>query len=220
MSAESQSGVYMEAAAPVAEVQQTNTAGANQEQHVPLSALQAERAQRQQVQADKERSDRMYQEHIALLQANQYKQPAQVAQPDMSDTDVLTYGEFKRLVGDYQQQVQSTVEQVRVQQRYPDYQEVIKYLPEVVKENPELQGTLERSTDYGLAYHLAKNSDSYRNATKVSKRSAEAERIVQNSQQSGSLASMGQATPVSFAKNYKGMSDADFMKEMQRNIGY
>jgi len=220
MSSELQSGVQMEAAAPVVNESSTHTESAPSHQESGLlSALQSERAQRQQLQEH----NRMMQEHLQLLQANQYQpQPQQEPASSMNDNDVMTYGEFKRAASAIQNEVQLTVEQLRVRQEFPDYQEVVsKHLPEVIKQNPHLERTLKTSNDYGLAYHLAKTSESYRSEQKMSKRSADAERIIQNTQSAGSLASVGAASPVSLVKNYKGMTDADFLKEVQRNnAGY
>src|SRR5690606_40886134 len=80
--------------------------------------------------------------------------------------------------------------------------------------------TLARTQDYELAYYLAKNSDSYKQAVKSEKKNADAERIVQNANKAGSLSSVGQTSPINQAKRYKEMSDAEFMQHVQKNLGY
>lgn len=210
MSDTQNSGVELEAAAPAQTVNETSHAEAGLR-----AALQAERAQRQ---AEQEKA-RLMEEHIALLQANQR---AQVNEPlaDLSDSDVITKADAKRLVTQHQQEMAQALQQLQIVQKYPDYYEVVgKHLPEVVKQNPYLEQSLRERQDYALAYHLAKTSDSYRESQKQAKRSQEAERILQNANQSGSLASTGQATPVTMAKNYKAMTDAEFLAAVQKNMG-
>jgi len=190
---------------------------AQQEQNVPLSALQSERARRQQVEDDL----RMMKDHLALSQVNQ-SQPAPKKDDfeGLEDGDVMTVGEFKKLSSGMANKFQMTIEELKMAQKNPDYQEVItRYLPDVLKQNPGLKGTLQKTQDYELAYYLAKNSDTYRKEKKVSKKSADAQRIVENSQRAGNLSSMGSTSPISQAKRYKDMSDSDFMEEVNRNLG-
>lgn len=190
---------------------------AQQEQNVPLSALQSERAKRQQVEDDL----RMMKDHLALSQVNQ-SQPAPKKDDfeGLEDGDVMTVGEFKKLSSGMANKFQMTIEELKMAQKNPDYQEVItRYLPDVLKQNPGLKGTLQKTQDYELAYYLAKNSDTYRKEKKVSKKSADAQRIVENSQRAGNLSSMGSTSPISQAKRYKDMSDSDFMEEVNRNLG-
>lgn len=210
------SGETMEAAAPldaaVEEAQQQE-----QPQHVPLDALQAERAQRQRL----EEQMRLMQENLELMKYQQ-QQPVQKQQEqDYSDDDVPTWGEVRRTINKEKQELQMTLQELRMTQKYPDYQDVItNYLPEVLKTNPSLRNTLQQSQDYELAYYLAKNSDAYKGKAKQVKKNADAERIVKNAQQAGSLSSVGQTSPISQAKRYKEMSDAEFSKLVNRNMGH
>jgi len=191
---------------------------AQQEQNVPLSALQSERAKRQQMEDEL----RMIKDHLALSQVNQ-SQPTQKQKDDfegLDDGDVMTVGEFKKLTSGMANKFNMTIEELKMAQKNPDYQEVItKYLPDVLKKNPGLKQTLQKTQDYELAYYLAKNSDEFRGENKRSKRSADAQRIVENSQKAGNLSSMGSTSPISQAKRYKDMSDSDFMQEVRRNLG-
>jgi len=188
-----------------------------QEQNVPLSALQSERAKRQQTEDEL----RMMKDHLAL---NQVRQSEPVQKKDvfegLEDGDVMTVGEFKKFTGGMTNQFKMTIEELKMAQKNPDYQEVItKYLPDLLKQNPSLRATLKNSNDYELAYYLAKNSDVYRSENKKSKRSADAQRIVENSQKANSLSSMGSTSPISQAKRYKDMSDAEFEQTVSRNLG-
>jgi len=191
-----------------------------QERSVPLPALESERAKRQQL----EEENRMMKEHFALLQAQQKSIPSQRQEDDydgMDDSDVMTVGEFKKLSSKITNQFNMTVEELKMTQKHPDYQEVIsQYLPEVINNNPSLKSSLQKSQDYELAYYLAKNSDGYKSQNKRVKRNADADRIIKNSESTGSLSSMGASTPVGQAKKYKDLSDADFSKLMHKNLGY
>lgn len=214
------SGESTEAAALPSNVQQeAQPEQQQQDQMVPLSALQSERAQRQA----KEQEAQMLRDHVALMQANQSQQRQQPKDDfeGMSETDVLTVGEAKKFMNQFNRQYQLSIEELRMTQKYPDYQETVtRYLPEVLKDNPRIQDSLKATQDYELAYYLAKNSDAYKAENKKRKISADAERIVQNSQKTGSLSSTGAASPISQVRRYKDMSDGDFMKEVNRNLGY
>ena len=187
-----------------------------EEQTVPLSALQAERAQRQQMQDEL----RMIKEHLALNQASQSKEKPKDAFEGLDDGDVMTVGEFKKLTSSLSNQFKMSIEELKMAQKHPDYQDVItRYLPDVLKQNPGLKNTLQKTQDYELAYYLAKNSETYRKENKKSKQSADAKRIVENSQKAGSLSSMGSTSPISQAKRYKDMSDKEFRELMAQNMG-
>jgi len=210
---------YAEAAASGADESNESMAEGNQEErNVPLDALQAERNERQKLQDEVQ----MMRNHLALLQSNSSQpQKAKDEFDDMSEDDVITVRELKKALGEKEKQFNMTIQELKMTQKYPDYQQVItQYLPEVIKQNPSLASTLQHSQDYELAYYLAKNSDSYKKEYKKTKKSAEAERIVQNANRAGSLSSVGQTTPMSEAKNYKHMSDDDFKKMAQKNLGY
>ena len=189
-----------------------------QAEMVPVTALQAERRERQQLQDQM----KMMQDHMSLMQANQARQPAQQDEMDgMSDDDVLTVGEAKKFMSKLDSQYKMNINELKMTQKYPDYQNIVtQYLPDVLKQNPSLRESLINSQDYELAYYLAKNSDSYKKNHKQVKQNADAERIVQNAQRAGSLSSVGQTSPMSEAKRYKDMSDADFKKQAQKNLGY
>ena len=197
--------------------EQVEGGSVQEDQNVPLSALQSERAKRQQMEDEL----RMIKDHLALSQVKQ-SQPTQKKDDfeGLDDGDVMTVGEFKKLSSGMANKFQMTIEELKMAQKHPDYQEVItKYLPDVLKKNPGLQSTLQKTQDYELAYYLAKNSDEFRGENKRTKKSADAQRIVENSQRAGTLSSMGSTSPVSQAKKYKDMSDSDFMQEVRKNLG-
>ena len=210
----------MEAAAPVqADVEQSQPESASEgnAQTIPLSALQSEREQRQQVQEEL----RTMKDHLTLIEANQNRPlPPKDEFEGIDDSDVLTYGDAKKLLGSVQKNYQGSIEELKMTQKHPDYQEVIqKYLPEVLKTNPALRRSLEQTQDYELAYHLAKNSDYFKVQNKKTKKSLDAQRIVENSAQAGSLSSLGATSPISQARRYKDMKDSDFRELVNRNLG-
>jgi len=207
------------AAEPEAVVREQPQAEQQQEM-VPLAALQAERRERQQLQEQ----TKLLQDHMALLQANQNIKPQEQSVDDyagMSDDDVLTVGEAKKFLGKIQQNYQTSVEELRVQQKYSDYNDVVtKYLPDVIAKNPALKTTLQNDPNrYELAYYLARNSDSYRAANHEARKSTEAQRIIDNGQRPGTLSSVGSTSPQSQVSSFKNMSDAEFMKIANKNMG-
>jgi hypothetical protein len=210
-----------EAAVPV-DVTATESQGQESPEslQVPLDALKAERGERQRLQDEL----KIVKDNMQLMMAQQQQLTAP-SQPDefegISKDDVITYGDLERILSKKEQKYDMGIQELRMTQKYPDYQEVVTtYLPEVLKTNPGLGNTLRKSNDYELAYHLAKNSDSYRGSHKQAKRSADAERIVQNAQRAGSLSSVGQTSPISEAKRWKEMSDSDFKAAATKNLGY
>lgn len=211
--------INSEAAAPVDAVQSESQDSGSQQGNVPLEALQAERAQRQGLQEEL----RVIKDHIALMQSQQSQQqqkPQQDEMDSLSDDDVLTVGEAKKYLSKMNQQHQMSIQELKMVQKHPDYQDVVtKYLPEVLKQNPGLRKTLQESQDFELAYYLAKQSDTFKTDSKKSKKNADAERIVQNAQQAGSLGSTGSPSPINQARRYKDMSDDEFRATVNKNLG-
>jgi len=215
---------YTEAAVPpvvesnISQAEEAVNGESSNEKNIPLAALQSEREKRQQLEDEL----KVIKDHLSLMQSNQiHNQPKQKDDFEgLEDGDVMTVGEFKKLSSKITNQFKMSMDELKMTQKHPDYQEIVtKYLPEVLKNNPGLKNTLQATQDYELAYYLAKNSDNYRGETKKSKKSADAQRIVENSQKSGSLSSMGSTSPISQAKRYKDMSDTEFKELVQRNLG-
>lgn len=197
-----------------------STQQSDQVKQVPLSALESERAKRQSY----EEEIRLLKENYELMRAQQQTQSKVPSQKDdydsLDDDDIITVKDFKKISSQMKSQFQSTVEELRMAQKHPDYQEIItKYLPNVIKNNPKLRDTLQKTQDYELAYYIAKNSDEYRSANASTGIHEKAERILKNSQNSAGISSVGSSTPVNKAKSYKSMSDDEFKQLMARNRG-
>ncbi|HNC88732.1 MAG TPA: hypothetical protein PL000_07260 [Anaerolineales bacterium] len=210
-----QTGVTQEAAA-LTDSQPLEPA--EQVHQVPLAALESERSKRQQY----EEENRLMREHLALLQRqSQVQQAPRDDFGGLQDSDVMTVGDFKKMATGMARQMESSIEELKMQQKNPDYSSVVtKYLPGVLKENPRIAEHLKQTQDYELAYYLAKNSDEYKSEHKRAQRSAEAERIVKNAEHSSTLSGVGNTVPVAGTKTYKSMSDSEFRELMSRNLGY
>jgi hypothetical protein len=209
-----QSGEELEAAAPANETYSDANAG-EQEKQVPLSALQAERAERQRMQEEM----KYIKDHMSLLQANQSR-PQAPKEEELSDDDILTVGEAKKYISRIDNNYRASLEELKMASKHPDYREVIEnYLPEVLKANPSLRSRLQENSDYELAYHLAKTSDSYRNSKREEKKSSVATKILDNASKPGNLSSTGSSTPVGMVKSYSNMSDGEFRALMNKNMG-
>lgn len=219
-----ESGEYMEAAAPEGLDQTTQEVSQgqvqeSQQQSVPLSALQAERENRQKLEEDM----RMLKDHMALMQ-NQGQTQAKQEPSDgfdglADDDDILTVKDFKKAIGKLSNQYQMSLQELKMTQKHPDYQEVVtKYLPSVLKNNPSLRRSLEATKDYELAYFLARNSDEFKAQTKSQKKNETAQKMIANSKKTNSLSSVGTPSPMSIAKRYSQMSDSDFRTLANRNM--
>lgn len=188
------------------------------EQMVPVAALQAERRERQQLQEN----IKVMQDHLALLQSSQAQQQTKPKDEfsGLSDNDVLTVGEAKKFIQGFQRQQQMAVEELKMAQTHPDYNEVVrKYLPEVLKNDPDLKDVIMNAPNpYKAAYHLAKRSDNYLQDQRAANRSPEAQKAVHNLQKPGNLSAVGQAPAGAAHSNYKTMSDAEFMKVANRHL--
>lgn len=190
-----------------------------QEEKVPLSALQAERKQRQELQQNM----KLMQEHLEVLRANSAQEkPKQDEFSNLQDDDVLTVGEAKKFLGSMEKNYQMSIEELKMQQTNPDYSETIReYLPDVLAENPDLKSEIQRANNpYKLAYFLAKKSDKYKEEHSKKQKSETAERIIKNSNRPGNLSAVGQNAPANMAKNWASMSDDEFMKHVNKNLGY
>lgn len=189
-----------------------------EEEKVPLTALQAERRQRQELQENM----KMLQDHLALMKANQNPEPKKDEFSGLADDDVLTVGEAKKYMDSVQKDYRMSLEEMKMQQAYPDYAETVrKYLPDVLKENPDLRDDIQHAKNpYKLAYFLAKKSDQYKTDNKEQKKNETAERILKNSNRSGSLSSVGQTAPTNSRKVWSQMTDKEFMEHVNRHMGY
>ncbi len=212
-----QTGALAEAAAQTDYTHSQPEQEASQEQMVPVTALQAERRERQQLQENL----KIMQDHIALMSANKPTKQQDEFE-NLNDQDVLTVGEAKKFMSNFSRQQQMAVEELKISQQHPDYNEVVrKYLPHVLKDDPDLKDVIMNAPNpYKAAYYLAKRSDTYLQEQRNTIRSPEAQKAAANMQRPGNLSSVGQAVPSSQSSGWKQMSDKDFMNAVNRNLGY
>jgi hypothetical protein len=205
-------GEHVEAAAPV---QETSTP---QENVVPVHVVQSLRSENQHLKENM----RLVSEHLELLKANQMQKTApQDNFNSLSDHDVLTVGDAKKVLGQIERKRQMEMEELKMSQTYSDYGDVIRnYLPKVLQEDPELRQEIENARNpYKMAYKLAKQSASYQEEQRSKKKSEDAERVIANSQRTGNLSAVGAPSPISKASLYKSMNDDEFRKLMNKNSG-
>lgn len=208
-------GEFVEAAVPDTD----SSTSSQQENTVPVHVVQSMRSENQHLKENL----KLVSEHLELLKANQNHQ-AQVQQDQLnslSDHDVLTVGEAKKVLGQMEKKRRMEMEEIKMTQTHPDYTDVIKnYLPKVLSEDPELRIEIENARNpYKMAYMLAKKSTEYVDKERTKKKSEDAERIIANSQKTGNLSAVGTGSAITKASFYKSMNDDEFRKMMNKNAG-
>lgn len=206
-------GELQEAAAPESLSQNS------QENQVPVHVVQSLRSENQQLKEN----FKMLNEHLELLKANQPQKASNSEDSfsSLSDHDVLTVGDAKKVLSQMENKRNRELEELKIAQTYPDYADTIrKYLPQVLKEDPDLRLEIENAKNpFKMAYMLAKKSDAYLDEKRSGKKSEDATRILANTQKSGNLSAVGSVSPISQASHYKAMSEDDFRKVMNKNMG-
>jgi hypothetical protein len=165
---------------------------------VPLAALEDERGKRQ---AAEERV-RTVEEQNALYRANvpgpdvrRESEPAKEKDlfEGMDEGDVMTVGEFKRIMGkerenfnkekeNFSQSIGGFISEVQMMIGNPDYKEVIsKNLPNVLKTKPHLAAAIKSSQNpYLLAYELGKLDPEYGRGKGAGELDKNARKIIDN----------------------------------------
>lgn len=191
-----------------------NSAPMQEARNVPLAALEDERRKRQMAEQESE----MFRSHFQMMKSQQTQQQAE---PEISDDDIPTFGQIKKMAASIEQRQSERVQELQMMQKHRDYTEVLnKYLVEAIKENPMLRDEIERSPNkHELAYWAAKKSDAFIRDNAVKTVNSDADRIIRNSGQTGSLASVGQSVPSAPAPDYKSMSDDQFKALFYKQLG-
>lgn len=201
MSEDTQSGVneHVAAAPQSQEIPSTPPPAVEQKQpdsqEVNWQQARETMAQQKQQLDELAQQNQLLQQQQAMIQANamqQAPQNVQSADPlqSMSDDDVLTGADFKKAIAGQVSQFQSAldkqsqqVKQMAMQSQYPDYQEVVGYTLRNANNDPALAQAIASSSDPQLlAYQLGKANPEYQQAQQAKKHSADAQRIVENSQ--------------------------------------
>ena len=134
---------------------------------------------------------------------------------ELADDDVLTVSDAKKLTSNIARQAaqeiikdhQKKTDFDRVPNQFADYQDVIKYVDEIVKENPALEGAILNSVNPRLtAYHLVKSSYIYRRDKSKNEVSQDAQKVLDNAQKPMSSQSVGASSPLNEVGKYERMT--------------
>lgn len=187
------------------------------------------------IKHDRDAERRDHQLQIDMLRANLNNQQPQKQQPPavkpfdgMEDSDVPNVAEIRRewqnLQHERKQQeasYQARLEELQVQQMYPDYAEVIeKFALPLVKQKPHLAEGIQGATNKALmAYEIGKMAQQLQQKTQPPTSNSEtAKRIIDNSKKPGTLSQAGGQAALSKADYFASMSDQEFMKFATKNL--
>lgn len=217
------SGETQREAAALAEslVNQNENATPQNENTVPVHVVQAIR---EELKAEKEKNS-AFQNHFNMTQWRQNQQAAPAPVDPFKDIDPeesIKAKDAMRLYSDLNQRFESKLAEIKISQSSPDYGDMIKkYLPLAAQEDPEIMQEIQRSPNpYKTAYLAAKASKAYQEDSFVKRMGSmekpkahpNAERIVQNAKQSGSLTSVASnSTSSGQHASFSGMSDDEFI---------
>ncbi len=133
----------------------------------------------------------------------------------LAEDDVLTVADAKKLASQIARQtamdiVHEREKKVAIEQvpnQYSDYQDVIKYVDELVKENPALETAILNSPNPRLtAYQMIKSSHLYQKQQTSGTISPDAQRAINNSQKPISSQSVGTTSPLNDMQKYEKMT--------------
>ena len=189
------------------------------------------------IKAEREADKREHQLQLEMLRANsnrqqEYKPPApqKKAFEGMQDDDVPSVAEIRKewshLENERKQQesnYQARLEELQVQQMYPDYAEVIeKFALPLVKQKPHIAEGIQGASNKALmAYEIGKMAQQMQQAQAQAQppvRSESAKRIVENSKKPGTLSQAGGQAALSQADYFASMSDKEFIKFASKNL--
>lgn len=182
------------------------------------------------IKAEKEAQKQEFQLQLDMLRANvaqthqqrPQEEPRKQAFDGMKEDDVPSVGELRREFAAREAEYQQRLEELQVQQQFPDYAEVMnKHLAPLVKDKPHLIKEIMRAENKALfAYEIGKMAQQAYKAPEppTQQQSNAAQRIVENSKKPGTLSQAGGQAALSKADYFASMSDAEFMKMASRNL--
>ena len=187
------------------------------------------RALREEVDRIKAERDE-FRQNLDLLKAqSQQQHQPQVQQESkkfldgLADNDVPNVAEIRKEFEHREALFQMKLEEIEIQQRHPDYAEVIeKYTAPLLKQKPHLAEGIYGARNKSLyAYELGKMAQGQQQqiAPSPQQPSINAQRIVANAQKPGNIGQTGGSSALSQADYYATMSDNDFMKMASKNLG-
>jgi hypothetical protein len=207
---------------------QAEPAAPQQEQVVPVHVVQSIR---EELKAVKEENE-VFKKNLYMMQwqtQSQQQQPAQPSSPfkDIDPEETVKVKDIARAYEDLNSRFESKLAEIKIAQKSTDYGEIIKkYLPLAAQEDPELLQDIQRSGNpYKAAYNAVKASKAYQDdlikerlgkqqdsqQAQTPKVQPQAERVVSNARQSGSVSSIASnSTPSGQFPSFSNMSDEEF----------
>lgn len=199
------------------------------EKEIPKESVQSQnfKALREEVdrlKAEREAEKRDYQVQLEMMKANMAPQKQPVAQENpkkfldgMEEFDVPNVGEIRREWEKRESAYQAKLEELELQQRFPDYVEVIeKHTLPLMQQKPHLaQGIYGANNKALYAYELGKMAQQMQQSNQSAVAppvSSTAQRIVENSKKPGTLSQTGGQAVLGKADYYASMSDQEFMQ--------
>ena len=193
-------------------------------QELNFKALREE-VDRIKQERDSERNE--YKLNLELLKANMQPKQAEAQKPifeGLSKTDIPNVGDVEKVFMQREAEYQARIEELQVAQRYPDYAEVMeKHLTPLLKQKPHLAEGIQGARNKAqYAYELGKMWQERQQPAPqptTSQPHPIAQRIVENAKRPGPIAQASGTSVLSQADYYATMSDADFYRFAQKNLG-
>ena len=142
----------------------------------------------------------------------------------LKDDDIPNVAEFRREWEQRETQYKAQLEELQVQQSHPDYVEVLqKFVGPLIQQKPHLAESIRRSSNPALAAYdmgkMAQMAQQVQPVIEAPKVNENAQRMVENSKKPGTLSQAGGQSVLSKADYFASMSDAEFYKMAQKNLG-
>ena len=177
-----------------------------EENKVPVSALQAERERRQKAEAQA----RLYEEYLAKLQAEQKQEESSEEDPSA----LLEKGEYQK---DKERIKREILEQVYQDLNPEAVRKVDKYLKPILEKKPWLAATLDSAPNrYARAYEIVQ--DYLHIVEPKSKVLNEGQRIIENSKKPGSPVALGKSAQPSGVDLLKSMQGKKEFREYRQKL--
>lgn len=193
-----------------------------------------------EMKAERDAERQRYSQEVEFLRSqmssqNTQKQEYKNALDDQSDDDLLTVGKYRQTVREMKEQYEQQLQKVRIENeetrarlQYSDYDEVMeKYSIPLLKTNRDFAQAFQVSENKAsFAYDLGRREmllQQYQQAQQQKPAEPEvnmkAQRMVENANRPGTLSNARGGQPsLSKAEYWASCSDADFQKEMERNL--
>lgn len=169
-----------------------------------------------------EERNQTYQQQLAVFQnymSNSQMQKQVQSEPEISDDDVLTGADLKKVLQAKENQINSQLTKyqrelaaMRLKSKYQDYDNVVGNTLKLAQTDTELAEALTSSSNPGLlAYHIGKSFE------KKAEASRDAQRMVENASKPKSLSQAQTGTSgLSKTDYFLNMSDSDFEKHIAK----